>query len=267
MSYTIAPAAKAGLDQATALWPQRSKASDGTIGDTAHSSRKSDHNPDDRGIVMAFDLTHDPAHGCDAHAEARRVVARRDPRVKYVISNGEISNPLIEDWKWRPYSGSNPHTKHAHFSIKRGWENDTSEWYPSANTKPPTPTPTEEPAVIVVRFDPDKGGKGEMAAIGLESFLRQDIKAADAKYWMILIGGYDKVQQVDAAGWSFFMREFHNVDNIPVGSLAARRNEALLDALTSAVEKLPKTTGGDVQVDVSALAEGVVAAIGAALAK
>src|SRR5215472_9581086 len=44
-------------------FPQRSKSSDGTIGDAAHASRSSDHNPwivdDGIGVVSAFDVTHD----------------------------------------------------------------------------------------------------------------------------------------------------------------------------------------------------------------
>jgi hypothetical protein len=46
--------------------PNRSKVSDGWIGDTAHAARASDHNPNSGGVVTALDLTHDPAHGFDS---------------------------------------------------------------------------------------------------------------------------------------------------------------------------------------------------------
>ena len=133
MSYRIAPAAQSLLDQATALWPNRSRASDGTIGDTSHAARASDHNPDSRGIVHAADLTHDPAHGCDNNVNAERV--KDDPRVKYVIWNRRIWNPSISR-TWRPYTGTNPHDHHMHVSVLTERENDTSPWF----TTNPTPT-------------------------------------------------------------------------------------------------------------------------------
>lgn len=127
--FTVAPACAAALREATVRWPHRNRASDGTIGDTAHSARSSDHNPDERGMVLAFDLTNDPAHGCDAHALVEQAVARRDPRIKYAISQGRIWSALREDEGWRSYSGSNPHDKHAHVSVHRSHENDTSPWW------------------------------------------------------------------------------------------------------------------------------------------
>lgn len=132
MSYTIAPAAQALLDQATARWPNRSRASDGTIGDQAHAARVSDHNPDARGIVHAADLTHDPAHGCDNNVNAETV--KDDPRVKYVIWNRRISSPAIDGGAWRPYTGSNPHDHHMHVSVTDAGENDTSPWFTTADT-------------------------------------------------------------------------------------------------------------------------------------
>lgn len=132
MSYTIAPAAKAILEQATQLWPNRSRASDGTIGDQAHATRASDHNPDARGIVHAADLTHDPAHGVDCNTLAEQV--KDDPRVKYVIWNRRIYNPAISR-TWRPYTGTNPHDHHMHVSVTDAGENDTSPWFtPTPNT-------------------------------------------------------------------------------------------------------------------------------------
>jgi hypothetical protein len=124
---TIAPAASSLLAQATALWPNRNRASDGTLGDPAHAARASDHNPDSRGIVHAADLTHDPANGCDNNANAEQV--KNDPRVKYVIWNRRIWNPSISR-TWRPYTGSNPHDHHMHVSVLSGpLENDTRPWF------------------------------------------------------------------------------------------------------------------------------------------
>jgi hypothetical protein len=127
VSWTVAPAAACLLDQATDRWPARSRVSDGTIGDPAHSSRTSDHNPDGRGVVHAADLTHDPAAGCDDHANAEAV--KDDPRTKYVIWDHRIWNPSISR-TWRPYTGSNPHDKHMHVSVLSGEiENSTRDWF------------------------------------------------------------------------------------------------------------------------------------------
>jgi hypothetical protein len=42
------------------MFPERSKESDGSIGNAEHSARQSDHNPDQFGIVRAIDITNDP---------------------------------------------------------------------------------------------------------------------------------------------------------------------------------------------------------------
>lgn len=145
MTWRAAPSCKAVLDQANALWPTRSKASDGTIGDADHSSRTSDHNPTDEGWVNAVDITHDPANGCDAHRWAREVAARRDPRVKYLISNTMMCSSYAARgyaaWEWRPYTGVNGHFKHAHLSVHDTptARNDTSPWFVGAHFSPPAP--------------------------------------------------------------------------------------------------------------------------------
>lgn len=94
--------------------PNRSKSSDGTVGDTAHSARKSDHNPDSGGVVRAMDITHDPLHGVDAGKMADAIRLSNDPRVSYIISNRRIAN---SGQPWRKYAGSNPHDKHFHVSV------------------------------------------------------------------------------------------------------------------------------------------------------
>ena len=77
------------LAQVNRLAPDRSKASDGAIGDAKHQSRESDHNPwvtdGTIGVVTARDITNDPKHGCSAEQIANSIVASKDPRIKYVI--------------------------------------------------------------------------------------------------------------------------------------------------------------------------------------
>lgn len=57
----------------------------------------------------------------DAHAVVEAIRRSRDPRVKYIISNGRIANSYANGSSppsaWRTYSGSNKHTKHAHLSV------------------------------------------------------------------------------------------------------------------------------------------------------
>lgn len=125
MSWRLAKSLDALRRQVNVLAPHRSKASDGTIGDAAHASRSSDHNPwvtdGAMGVVTALDLTHDPANGCDAEAIAQALVASRDPRIKYVIWNRRIARSYpkvgLPAWQWTTYSGRNPHTKHVHVSV------------------------------------------------------------------------------------------------------------------------------------------------------
>lgn len=109
-------------DQINALAPNRSKASDGTIGDAAHASRSSDHNPwvidGGLGVVTALDITHDVAHGCDVQKIVDALVASCDVRIKYLIWNKQILSSTVNPWTWRPYTGRNPHDHHFHLSVK-----------------------------------------------------------------------------------------------------------------------------------------------------
>lgn len=110
-------------EQVNAKYPGRSKASDGTIGNAEHAARSSDHNPyikdGNVGVVRALDLTHDPAHGLDSEHLAQALVASRDPRIRYIISNKKICSGAggPNPWKWRPYTGANPHNHHCHISV------------------------------------------------------------------------------------------------------------------------------------------------------
>lgn len=115
------PAAIAALRQATALAPKRLKASDGLLPSRAHlnQSPNSDHN-----TGFAVDITHDPiAFNCSIVF----VKLQSDPRVKYLIFKGQIWS---QEKGLRDYTGSNPHNKHLHISIKDNCGNDTSPWFP-----------------------------------------------------------------------------------------------------------------------------------------
>lgn len=125
-SYRLAKALERLRAQVNAKAPSRSKASDGWIGDAAHRSRASDHNPwvtdGGTGVVTAIDVTHDPAGGCDAGKLAETLRAGADKRIKYIIWNKRIANrePTggAAAWAWRPYGGRNPHDHHVHISVR-----------------------------------------------------------------------------------------------------------------------------------------------------
>jgi hypothetical protein len=111
------------FDQFNHRYPDRSRVSDGTIGDANHQGTDSDHNPwyppPDGGIVTAGDFTHDPAHGMDINRLTDELAATRDPRIKYIIANNLIldTRPQFNPWQWMPYHGSNPHDHHFHLSV------------------------------------------------------------------------------------------------------------------------------------------------------
>jgi hypothetical protein len=132
MNWRLAASLATLRAQVNTAWPERSKASDGTIGDAAHAARASDHNPNSRGVVCALDLTHDPAHGCDAGEIAEALRVSRNPRIKYVIWNRRLFSSLTRPWEWREYDGLNPHTKHVHVSVT----DETSDDFPWALTRP-----------------------------------------------------------------------------------------------------------------------------------
>ncbi len=130
-------------------WPGRDKSSDGWIGDSAHASTRSDHNPNQYGVVTALDITHDPGHGLEARKLAEMLVASKDRRIKYIISNAQIISSQVSPWQWRPYSGSNAHRHHVHISVagdpalfddpqpwqlsrndvETGWNSGKGSWY------------------------------------------------------------------------------------------------------------------------------------------
>lgn len=131
MSWRLARGLEKLRAQVNDKWPKRSKESDGSVGDTSHSARVSDHNPDGSGVVHAIDITHDPKGGFDSYAFADMLLAKQDKRLKYVISNRRIgSGPAgPQPGVWRKYSGANPHDHHCHISIVSGaLADDTRDW-------------------------------------------------------------------------------------------------------------------------------------------
>jgi hypothetical protein len=119
--------------------PNRDKASDGWIGDSAHQLEISDHNPDPTSsppdVVRAIDVDND---GIDP--DRLVAIAIKDRRTNYVIWNGHIWSRLHNFVK-KIYTGKSKHTEHVHISIRHdaGFAKDTRPWGFASH-----PTPVED---------------------------------------------------------------------------------------------------------------------------
>lgn len=128
---------------------------DGTIGDTAHAARSSEHNPDNdpdpmpHGAVSAIDIYTD-ANGktwiTDAEFDKLLAIFKKDSRVWYVIHKKFIYS-RTHGWKKTAYTGSNPHNTHIHLSLMqtKAAHDDTSSWKISGVKGGSTPTPDPKP--------------------------------------------------------------------------------------------------------------------------
>jgi hypothetical protein len=125
MKPRLSKAAVQFREQLDDQYPDRSRVSDGWIGDRKHAARKSDHNPDAEGWVRAIDITADLGDPELMHylTDQVRKAARKDGRISYIIYNGRIASPIM-GWRWRTYKGASPHKHHAHFSFKKTADNN-----------------------------------------------------------------------------------------------------------------------------------------------
>jgi hypothetical protein len=120
MKPYLSKAAETLRDQINGAFVGRSRKADGWIGDNKHASRKSDHNPRFNGEVCAIDidagLSDQQGISYDL-ADQLRLAAKKDKRISYIIHAGKIASAKSL-WKFRKYTGINPHHKHIHISFK-----------------------------------------------------------------------------------------------------------------------------------------------------
>ena len=121
MKAWLSKAAVQMREQIDDSFADRSRKSDGWIGNEKHQNTKSDHNPlPDTGEVCAIDVD---AKLCDQPemsiylAEQIRVAAKTDKRISYIIHVGKIASAK-SFWRFVKYRGVNPHTRHIHISFK-----------------------------------------------------------------------------------------------------------------------------------------------------
>jgi hypothetical protein len=114
-------------------YPDRDRTSDGWIGDTRHSARPSDHNPDEQGIVRAIDIDRDLSGKAKPDlmpdvADQIRLYAKSKAsggRISYIIFDSKIASSK-KGWAWRPYDGINKHNHHCHISFTKKGDTDSS---------------------------------------------------------------------------------------------------------------------------------------------
>jgi hypothetical protein len=113
-------------------YPDRDRRSDGWVSDYRHSLRISDHNPDPKtGMVRAIDIDRDvhksgkPDFMPDIADQIRLAAKSGEKRISYVIFNGRIASSRL-GWRWRKYTGSNPHDHHCHISFTNKGDEDGS---------------------------------------------------------------------------------------------------------------------------------------------
>ena len=130
MAYRLAASLARLREEVNERWPDRDKASDGWIGDPAHATRDSDHNPyiidsSGVGVVRALDVDAGPGanrdiglwiaeHVRDLGADGFAALQNGG----YVISAGRIAS-ATSGWVWRVYTGTNPHDSHTHISVSK----------------------------------------------------------------------------------------------------------------------------------------------------
>jgi hypothetical protein len=104
-------------------------APEGWLADARHAARVSDHNPDPVSkIVRAYDCNADlgsSKHEAHDLADQLRLLARTDKRISYIIFDGKIAS-WKRNYKWRKYTGINPHKTHIHISFTKLGDNDRS---------------------------------------------------------------------------------------------------------------------------------------------
>lgn len=118
-------------NQVNAAFPNRDKASDGTIGDAAHQAEISGHNPDDAAgataewngdpdstpEVRAWDMDSDLGQGVTAQqlVDHLRGLPGLSSVIRYMIYNRKMYHER-DGFAPTVYTGASAHTEHVHFS-------------------------------------------------------------------------------------------------------------------------------------------------------
>ncbi|GIM88745.1 hypothetical protein [Paractinoplanes toevensis] len=145
-AWVLIPCLKQLFAEFDWIAPRRDKASDGSIGDTAHQQESSDHNRDEEGNVPIHDADKvNEVHAIDVTAmldesdlTMEKVVqfllgrcrSGAEKRLRYIIFNRRIW-AASSNWVQKTYAGASSHTEHAHFSAsyESAHEASTASWH------------------------------------------------------------------------------------------------------------------------------------------
>lgn len=215
-SWVVIPCLLTLRDEFNQLNPNRDKGADGTIGDSSHTST-SDHTPDEdsdklrgkdsdsKNEVHALDIDSTgpwPSQRGSFDKIVKDVIAREkqrwlDPndmcRLNYVIWNRVIYDK-DNDFVGQSYTGSDPHTNHAHFSARYETraEDDTSPWGVVKEDDVSEQDVTNALEKFFKR-DVTKTDDGKTTNItsrigrdGLDQFVPNGVKGGKAQAWIVI---------------------------------------------------------------------------------
>lgn len=175
-----------------AVPPATAAAAWGTVGDLAHQSGTSDHNPavykalGSTPVVCAADFPHAPALGLDGHAFTEALRQSRDPRIGYVIFDGRVFSSTNAPWVWRTHTGSDKHRDHWHVSgVHTALADDTRPWaMPEGDDMTPEQAATlarVDARLTVILYGMDDNPYGQGAMKGEPNQLKAQIGKLDAR--------------------------------------------------------------------------------------
>jgi hypothetical protein len=171
-------------------------------GDAAHKTRPSGHNPDDTpgskaeyqdsdniAEIRAGDYRLPLNAKFSAEAAVQLLVkqcrANAIDSIQYIIFNRRIWSEST-GWVTRAYTGSNPHDKHFHISVKPETvhENDTKKiGFESLNPKPAPPKPNPSPALPVFKNGSRQNSKSKNNRGTDVATLQRFVGAKDTGSW------------------------------------------------------------------------------------
>lgn len=234
MAWYTAPAARSFADQFAPDWPRKGS-KDGSVGDTAHNARVSDHNPDynNGGVVRAVDVD---IKGRDKAAMTAAAIA--DKRTRYFISDGRIwQNPLVypKAGGWHEYSGSDGHYGHVHLSIRHNkiYENDTSRW------GAPAPVPEKK----VDDMTPELAARLDQIVGWMDANFKSQAAVAERNRNLLADWTRDQTRAAVNASTSAIVSQIPNLDQ-------AVLNQAIADAVDKALDGKSIPVSGKIEVEI-----------------
>ena len=258
------PALTAWREAVNALFPLRGRQSDGGYADQLHGSR-SEHQPDPDGTVDAFDedvnyLGSPVPTGSPLERRIREALHadfQGDPhgRAQLWISEGQIANADIGDWKRRPYTLANRHDHHTHRQSRQSRERDGRPW----------PLPCTEALLREIRGEDDEMDAKERAALVADTAAAAAAATVKALLAANVSPPDQKSMSLRWAVWQTHHRS-GNIGNVQLPAVQRALMAAGVSGaeLAAALREIP-TADENAQAVIDALAAGSPEATAAAL--